>query len=158
MTVKFIVEGEPFAKQRPKATAIGGHIRLYSPSKTVDYENYIKLCYYRDAKNYYFGEAPLEMDILACKSIPKSFSKKRQQQALDLDVVPTTKPDYDNTAKIVCDALNGIAYHDDKQIIKATFFKIYAEKPKLCVIIRKYENKKEYMEKWKEKFIEFTTN
>ena len=40
---------------------------------------------------------------------------------------PTLKPDTDNIAKIVCDALNGVAYHDDKQITSLTVDKVWAE-------------------------------
>ncbi len=40
---------------------------------------------------------------------------------------PTLKPDTDNIAKVVCDALNGVAYHDDKQITSLTVDKVWAD-------------------------------
>ena len=35
----------------------------------------------------------------------------------------TKKPDLDNMVKLVCDAMNGIAYHDDSQIARMTLWK-----------------------------------
>lgn len=40
---------------------------------------------------------------------------------------PTLKPDADNIAKVVCDALNSIAYKDDKQITCLTVDKVWAD-------------------------------
>lgn len=40
---------------------------------------------------------------------------------------PTKKPDWDNVGKIICDALNGIAYRDDAQIVFAAVSKSYTE-------------------------------
>lgn len=37
-----------------------------------------------------------------------------------------SKPDHDNLAKSVCDALNGIAWHDDAQIVDGRTVKLYA--------------------------------
>ena len=45
------------------------------------------------------------------------------------DIVPTKKPDFDNIQKIICDALNGVAYHDDSQIVKADIEKVYSTTP-----------------------------
>ena len=43
------------------------------------------------------------------------------------NVFPAKKPDADNILKIVADALNGIAYGDDKQVVTAQVQKQYAE-------------------------------
>ena len=43
------------------------------------------------------------------------------------DILPTKKPDADNILKIIADALNGIAYADDKQVVTAEVQKLYAE-------------------------------
>lgn len=51
-------------------------------------------------------------------------------------VVPTVKPDWDNVGKIVCDALNGIAWHDDAQVTQATVRKLYGPVPMVTVVIQ----------------------
>lgn len=38
---------------------------------------------------------------------------------------PQKKPDTDNIAKIVLDALNGLAYPDDKQVVELQVLKTY---------------------------------
>jgi Holliday junction resolvase RusA-like endonuclease len=54
-------------------------------------------------------------------------------------VVPTVKPDADNVAKIVLDALNGSAFCDDAQVVHLQVLKRYAEEPGVKVRITVYE-------------------
>lgn len=61
--------------------------------------------------------------------------KYRRLQALNGEHRPLTKPDIDNVIKVICDALNGIAYKDDTQIIKVTAEKFYSDEPKVIVEI-----------------------
>ena len=53
-----------------------------------------------------------------------------------LEQFPTKKPDADNIIKSIADALNGIAYADDSQIVQATVNKWWAEESKAEIIIR----------------------
>lgn len=75
------------------------------------------------------------MRITAYKPIPKSTSKKRMLQMLEGLIRPGKKPDWDNIGKIVCDALNGIAFQDDSQIVSGTTIKKYSEQPRVEVEI-----------------------
>jgi Holliday junction resolvase RusA-like endonuclease len=52
---------------------------------------------------------------------------------------PVKKPDADNIAKIICDALNGIAYRDDTQIISLKVLKIYDKGSGVQVKIKEFE-------------------
>ena len=47
------------------------------------------------------------------------------------EIRPTVKPDWDNIGKIISDALNGIAYKDDAQVVSCTVEKRYSNTP--CV-------------------------
>ena len=78
-------------------------------------------------------EGPVKVDILAVYPIPKSFTKKERLQVLRGELHPTKKPDADNIGKIVADALNGVAYRDDSQIILLRIRKTYSEEP--CVVV-----------------------
>lgn len=56
-------------------------------------------------------------------------------QMLDNVIRPTKKPDWDNIGKIVCDALNKTAFHDDAQIVDGSVIKCYSEQPRIEVEI-----------------------
>ena len=129
----FEIPGDPQGKAR--ARTVKGH--SYTPQKTVLYENLIKTCFLAlDKKETFFNKEPVEMYITAFYSIPKSTTKKDRERIKRKELFPTKKPDADNIAKVVCDALNGIAYHDDTQVVKLTIRKVYTEKePRVGVTI-----------------------
>ena len=54
------------------------------------------------------------------------------------NISPTKKPDIDNIAKIILDALNKLAFNDDNQITKLNIEKIYSEEEKIYVKIENY--------------------
>ena len=81
------------------------------------------------------GEKTLKVEIDAFYPIPTSFSKAKQALALSMLLRPTTKPDCDNIIKAVLDALNGVAYCDDKQVISVSCNKFYGETGHLTVTV-----------------------
>lgn len=133
----FEILGEPMGKQRPKFARIGNFTRTYTPKETVNYENWVKLSY-QNFGGENFGDAPLKVQITAKYPIPKSFSKKKHEMAVDGEIRPTTKPDIDNCCKIILDALNGIAFDDDKQIVELTAIKKYSDSPRVIVQIDRF--------------------
>ena len=79
---------------------------------------------------------PLEVSIVFGLAIPASWSRKRTQEALDGRTRPTGKPDVDNLAKQVLDALNGVLWQDDAQVVDLHERKIYAEHPSIIIQVR----------------------
>lgn len=137
MRVAFKIDGEPQGKARPRF----GNGRAYTPKKTVEYEKHVRWCYSIFCKSKRFApDVPLSVEILACYAPPKSASKKTKQMMLSGEVRPTKKPDADNIAKIILDALNGIAYDDDKQVIHLDVNKKYAERACVYVEIKECVN------------------
>jgi Holliday junction resolvase RusA-like endonuclease len=67
--------------------------------------------------------------------IPKSASKKAKTAMKNRETAHIKKPDLDNMAKSVLDALNGLAYIDDSQIYSLTLFKTYSEQPRTELFI-----------------------
>lgn len=65
----------------------------------------------------------------------KSWPKKTRLNALTGVLRPAGKPDIDNVAKAVLDALNGVAYEDDKQVVILHCEKKYAETAQLQVTV-----------------------
>lgn len=127
MMVRLTISGEPQGKGRHRAVCRGDHIATYTPRKTKDYEDEVRFCYrqeYGDLMAFAVDE-PVSATIIAAFGIPKSSSKKRKVEMMAGRVLPTKKPDTDNIAKIVLDALNGLAYPDDKQVVELHVIKVY---------------------------------
>lgn len=53
--------------------------------------------------------------------------------------VPLGRPDVDNLVKLVLDALNGLAYDDDAQVVEVTARKFYAAEPETRIAVRALE-------------------
>ena len=130
--ITFDVPGKPQGKGRPRASVMGGHARLRTPQETVQYENWIKLCYQRTANNTRFA-APVILEVLALFEVPQSYPKKKAMLCTQNITRPTCKPDMDNIVKAVADALNGVAYKDDSGIVETHVYKRYGPQAMLRV-------------------------
>ena len=140
MTITFTVPGSPQGKMRPRVVKRGNFVQTYTPDKTVNYENLVKLMYGQEAKGRVFDrEKSLRVLIVALYDIPQSTSKKRAELMRIGEIRPTKKPDLDNVAKIICDALNGVAYHDDAQVVDLKVVKYYSDTPCVTVTIEEVE-------------------
>jgi Holliday junction resolvase RusA-like endonuclease len=118
MKIEFTVPGEPVGKGRPRFTKDG---HTYTPQKTRDYEDKIVQCWKCQSGKGFAAGVPLAAHITAYFPLPKSLSKKR---AAAMDGTPHTKrPDADNVAKAILDALNTHAYNDDSAIASLTVWK-----------------------------------
>ena len=141
MELKFTIRGEPKGKGRPKFSRQGNIVRTYTPDATANYENYVKMEYWNQCGQRMFTKGgQLDMRLTAYFAIPASTSKKRQQLMRDKVIRPTKKPDMDNIIKIIADALNGIAYYDDSQIVDTAVRKFYSDEPRVVVKISEVES------------------
>ena len=127
--ITFRVESKPQGKARARTfyDRRSDKMRSVTPTQTKSYEDLIRWSY-KAAGGKYMGEAIMKVSIQAYYPIPKSFSKKKRNDAIFEKVRPTTKPDCDNVIKIVLDALNGVAYYDDKQVVSVSCDKFYTER------------------------------
>ena len=121
--VVFSVPGKPKGKARARTKKNG---QTYTPKETVEYEDKVKAYYLESQpRQKFFNKEPLAVGIYARFEIPKRTTKAEKLAMLRGDKDPTVKPDADNIAKIICDALNGLAYGDDSQIVHLTVSKTY---------------------------------
>ena len=125
METAFCIYGKPEGKARPRVTIHG----TYTPKKTKQYEQTVQVEYKRQS-GVYFDNKPLQVEITANFPIPKSTPKNQRIEMLAGHIRPTKKPDCDNIAKAILDALNGQAYRDDAQISALYVRKWYDEKPR----------------------------
>lgn len=128
--VSFTVPGEPVGKGRPKFTRTG---HAYTPEKTRYYEQVVQMAARLKMQRPFDGA--VRIAICANYAIPKKTGKTARLKMIEGIMRPLKKPDVDNIAKIILDALNGIAYHDDKQVVEMHVAKFYNDTPGVIVFV-----------------------
>ena len=142
-TVTFHVPGKPQGKARAKTFHTNGITRTVTPERTVLYENLIKEQYMHHAEGLYLDYGtPVTLRIVARFLPPNSASKAFKKRMLEGEVFPLKKPDMDNIVKVVSDALNGVAYHDDTQVVLVVAKKAYSAMEGLDITVEEYINGK----------------
>lgn len=131
MRIMLTVPGQPIAKARPRRTKAG---ITYTPKQTVNYETLIKELFAVKYPDFVPFEGPLRMTLLAWMKIPGA-SKIKTEAMKKGDILPTKKPDISNILKAVEDALESVAYINDRQIIRLIMDKKYSPRPRIEVII-----------------------
>ena len=132
MKVSFTIPMKPTGKGRPRLGARG---RVFTPARTKAYENFIKGCYWEQCDGFYFADRPITLHIKAYMPILTKFKKSEKEAALRGELKPSAKPDVDNILKAILDALNEVAYDDDRFIYQLTIERIYSDNPRTEVII-----------------------
>lgn len=137
MMCDFVVEGKPVGKGRPRFKRIGNFVQTYTLAATADYEKLVRLRF-QNAGGV-ITEKPVKIEIVAFFAPPKSTRKRDKAEMLANRILPVKKPDCDNIAKIVLDALNKIAYVDDSQVVELAVKKRYSAEAKVTVRIEEIE-------------------
>lgn len=133
MTITAIIPGEPVGKGRPRFTKGG---TPYTPEKTRAYETKAAIIYKLAAHGYKFPRhVPVSVMIRAFYSVPVSDSMRQRERKLTGAVLPCKKPDIDNVTKIILDALNGLAYEDDAQVVSIRTDKRYSGRPRVEITV-----------------------
>lgn len=134
--IVIVVPGPPAAKGRGRATTVNGHARVFTPAKTRTREGIVAALAMDAMRGRPPLPGPVAMTVEATMPIPRSWSKRRQAEALSGRLLPTGKPDATNLGKLIEDGLNGIAYRDDAQIVDLRVTKAYGDEPGTVVTIR----------------------
>ena len=108
------VEGltEVVGAMRPRACLRNGHAGVYMPRPHNEALDAISARWRTargDARRDFDG--PVMLSVVAHRAMPRSWPRRRMG---DPD---TSVPDVDNVAKLVMDALNGVAWGDDAQVV-----------------------------------------
>jgi len=131
MTIDITIPGAPVAKGRGRATRTG---RVFTPAKT------------RKAEDTLAGRAmallagveglpltgPLRLEATFTSVVPKSWSTNKRLAAK----APTSRPDVDNLLKLATDALNGVVWVDDAQLVTIICRKVYGDAPGTRLIVQ----------------------
>lgn len=140
MVTNFVIEKVEFTpekikgKDRPRYRRVGNYVQTYTTSSTKSFENGIRYQFEQQVGSEYStydGRVSLNIEIHC--AMPKSWSNKAKSLAVGTH--HTNKPDIDNILKALLDALNGIAYSDDKQVCHIFVSKRWAYENKINVEI-----------------------
>jgi len=124
--VTFKVNANPVGKQRARYAKRGNFVQTYTPDKTRNYESLIKEAAIQAMGSNEILETPVNLYLYIRAPIPKSYSKKRSEACLNGSEKPIKKPDASNVLKSVEDAMNGVVYKDDSQIVNIHVSKVYS--------------------------------
>jgi len=130
--IYFKYKGEPVGKGRPRITRRGNYVHTYTPAKTREFEEAIKFEFLAsncEKTPVYPKDVPIRVDMTFAFEVPRSYPKKKRAACLSGQMQMTKKPDADNIAKSVLDAICGHAFEDDSQVTMLYLEKIYAEEP-----------------------------
>ena len=129
------VKGKIRGKGRPRFTRSGG---VYTDAQTKAYEEAIAAAYKAEHRER-IDDVPVKVFVEARFKIP-AYETKANKLAMQRDKIrPTKKPDADNIAKVVLDALNGVAFKDDKQVIDLYVRKVYAINEGLIIAVERIQ-------------------
>ena len=122
-TMKLFIPCLPIAQPRPRATTINGSARMYEAKKSHpihEFKAAIRLAWHQAGAIKLQGEiaANIECVFYRPAKVPKKLGTARLPH--------TARPDCDNLGKGILDALNGLAYDDDKQVSVLTVRKVKA--------------------------------
>lgn len=144
MLIDFTVKGNPRGKGTHRSVPMRNKaktkewVQHYPDPATVKYEKQIAAEYLSKYSGICLTGA-IVLQIDAFYPIPKSTSMKKRRMMLNHEIRPEVKPDASNVLKAVEDALNGIAYPDDKHIVDDISRKWYSGEPRVRIRIKQYE-------------------
>lgn len=128
LVVRFVVVGEPVSKERARVTAKGA----YTPKRTVDAEKAVRAAY-RAAQHPSLSNEP-HLNGYVEAEIDFYLGTKRRR-------------DLDNMAKLVLDALNGVAYGDDVQVHTKRTRKYYTTRERARTVVTLRETADTFQER-----------
>lgn len=122
--VYFEVKGDPVPKARARTVRKGGRTWSFTPKRVAAWEKVVKA----EASKHFDQPltGPIQVSMIFHMDRPKSRRK---------DVWVPTTPDLDNLEKAVLDAMNGVAYEDDRFVVAKNAQKRYVrrDEPRVCV-------------------------
>lgn len=124
--------GVPAGKGRPRFSRKTGH--AYTPAKTRSYESMLQGAAITAMDGRPVMDGPVRVLVEAHFPVPASWSRAKKVAALLHVVRPTSRPDWENIAKML-DAFNAVVWRDDAQVVEGTIIKRYGDAPKLRVTV-----------------------
>jgi len=125
-----VVDMRPVPKGRPRVY----HGRAITPGPTVRAEAMVRaqVIAQMSARGMTAIEGPVELSLSFEYAYPKSWPQARRVPALHV-----SPPDLDNLVKLVQDALNGICWHDDREVAVVSARKVWVPRDGIMIHARR---------------------
>ena len=134
--IEFFVPGKPVPMARPRVTRTG---HAYTPKACAEYKAIVAAAAREAMKGREMLTDAVQVRVGFYFPIPKSWRAGKALAARHGMFPHTARPDLDNLYKAVTDAMNGIVYKDDSQIIFCTVGKRYRDKAGVSVRVESWE-------------------
>lgn len=125
-SICFTVAAPPRAKARARTSFRHSKLRFYTPPATTEFEDAVRAA----ASTVVAGALPIigpvDVHMIVRLAPCNSTSKGRARAMIEGQIVPSKAPDIDNIAKAVLDGCKGVAFADDRQVIRLVAEKTYA--------------------------------
>jgi Holliday junction resolvase RusA-like endonuclease len=134
VTVHFSIPGDPQALRRHRSARRGNTVVQYDDPANREPRERVQQAWQTAGHQTFPKGVPLALEITCHFKRPLShFGTGRHSSVLKSSATwHVSRPDgSSNLGKLVEDSLNGIAWHDDSQIAKATFSKVYCSEDEL---------------------------
>jgi Holliday junction resolvase RusA-like endonuclease len=131
--IHFKISGHPTGKGRPRTARMKNGMTVnYTPQKTRDAENsFISQALPHKPQFPFMNAVGVRLEIIF--PVPKSYTRIQREKIATGELYPEKKPDIDNVIKLAQDAMNGIFYLDDKQVVVSNVTKVYGDAPGIKV-------------------------
>lgn len=130
----FTFEIEPVPQLRPRVSS-RPYVRVYDPPKVKNFKRILRsLAVHQYSRPPLLG--PLSVSLTFYRPVQKSISQTERERRLSNESKPVVKPDVDNYVKATLDALTGVLWHDDSQIVKLVSEKRYGETGKIIISVK----------------------
>ena len=134
--VVIVVAGEAVPLRAPqfhnvKTRERRAFVSAYQPAHVKRYQTHIRMAAEAVMRERDPLTGPLVLAATFVMPVPKSFSKRRHSQALIGAERPITRPDASNLLKALEDALSGVVYRDDAQLVEVHVRKVFGDKPQM---------------------------
>lgn len=131
--VEFEIIGKPCVQKRTRFSKKGG---VYNPCKHEELMLEWQMKPYAPQQPW---GGPIDMSFTFYLPIPSKTSAIRRRQMLAGYILPIIRPDFDNMAYILTNAMKNVFYKDDSQVVRCLITKLYGDEPKTIVRIRHIE-------------------
>ncbi|MDE2096954.1 MAG: RusA family crossover junction endodeoxyribonuclease [Patescibacteria group bacterium] len=133
------ITGFPVAQRRPGLAVVAGH--------AVAFKRKVSRTWEQDARQVARVEMGARKPLQGCLALDltsemppaASWPAWKREAALEGRIRPTGTPDLDNLFKAAQDALNGVVWLDDAQIVEVSGRKRYGPQPFLSIMVRVLE-------------------